>query len=344
MRQNQKDKRNYIIIGLCAVVAVMAVGFAAFSSQLQINGTSEVTSTWCVGFDTSKTTDYVATPGLTGATTPSATMSYSGNTCGNDNLQTGANLSATFKQPGDQVVYTFTIKNASTLNAKLDSITENLTTSNSAIEYTLSGASQGDILGPNDTTTLVVTVKYKDSVTSQPEVTTWGLELKLNFSQTSDSPVTPASATTFVYAYHQDQRTIGTSTVTDGVSDYTLLDSYRNRGPYFLKYEIDENNVIQNAWACMKYSFINEPVCIQGGNASYYTANRTKLEELQATFTSNGGTCDVSSMSYIECKINNPNIDDGAYDSISAYTDGSANADEYGAFCTVDNSGGTYCG
>ena len=213
MRQSQRDKRDYLIIGLCAVVAIMAVGFAAFSQQLTINSTSEVTSSWCVGFDTSKTTDYVATPGLSGATTPTATMSYSGNTCGSDNLQTGASLSATFKQPGDQVVYTFTIKNASTLNAKLDSINENLTTSNSAIEYELSGAKANDILGPNDTTTLIVTVRYKDSITNQPEVTTWGLELKLNFSQTSDSPVPP------VPTYTVNDLKANTVTTGDGLYD-----------------------------------------------------------------------------------------------------------------------------
>ena len=48
MRQSERDKRTYLIIGLCAVLVVMVVGFAAFSSQLQINGTSNITSTWDV--------------------------------------------------------------------------------------------------------------------------------------------------------------------------------------------------------------------------------------------------------------------------------------------------------
>ena len=336
MRKSQRDKRTYLIIGLCAIVVVMAVGFAAFSSQLQTNGTSEITSTWCVGFDTTKTSDYVATPGLSGASAPTASMSYSGNTCGSDNLQTGASMSASFKQPGDQVVYTFTIKNASSLNAKLDSITENLTTSNSAIEYILSGAKANDILGPNDTTTLVVTVRYKSSVTSQPETTTWGLELKLNFSQTNDSPAPVAPATNFVYAYNTGTRTIGTSTVTDGVSDYTQLSSYQSGKTWFLKYELDGNNVIQNAWACQKFSFINEPVCLQGGNASYYTANRGIIEGLANTFTSNGGSCSAADSSAY-CNVGDLYVD--------AYSPGSASA--YGRSankrCRVDNYGSARC-
>ena len=336
MRKSQRDKRTYLIIGLCAIVVVMAVGFAAFSSQLQINGTSNITSNWCVGFDTSKTTDYVASPGLSGATAPTATMSYSGNTCGSDSLQTGASMSASFKQPGDQVVYTFTIKNASSLNAKLDSITENLTTSNSAIEYTLSGAKANDILGPNDTTTLVVTVRYKNSVTSQPEVTTWGLELKLNFSQTNDSPVPPTPSSPYVYAYHADKRTIGTSVVTDGVSDYTQLSSWQNGKTWFLKYELDGNNVIQNAWACQKFSFINEPVCLQGGDASYYTANRGIIEGLANTFTSNGGSCSADGY-YGYCSVGDLLVD--------AYSYGTAYARANAAYenCYVNGADDVNC-
>ena len=102
------------------------------------------------------------------------------------------------------------------------------------------------------------------------------------------------SSSPYVYAYHTDGRTIGSSTVTDGVSDYTQLSSWQNGKTWFLKYELDGNNVIQNAWACQKFSFINEPVCLQGGDASYYTANRGIIEGLANTFTSNGGVCSAA--------------------------------------------------
>ena len=47
-----KKKRNYIIIGLCAVLFLMGVGYAAFNTELKISGTSKVTSNW----DTNKVT------------------------------------------------------------------------------------------------------------------------------------------------------------------------------------------------------------------------------------------------------------------------------------------------
>jgi len=114
---------------------------------------------------------------------------------------------------------------------------------------------------------------------------------KFDFVQTNNSAsiVTPPTpSTNIVYAYNTDERTIGSSKVTDGVSDYTQLSSYKEGKTWFLKYKLDENNIIQNAWACQKYSFIAEPVCLQADND---TENREILEGLADTFSSNGGTC-----------------------------------------------------
>ena len=64
------DKRNYIIIGLCMILVVMGVGYAAFSQLLTINGTANISNSWCVGFDNTKETDYTTKAGITGGTTP----------------------------------------------------------------------------------------------------------------------------------------------------------------------------------------------------------------------------------------------------------------------------------
>ncbi|MBR3898271.1 MAG: hypothetical protein IKJ43_03205 [Bacilli bacterium] len=133
---------------------------------------------------------------------------------------------------------------------------------------------------------------------------------------------TPAPASPYVYAYHTDTKTIGTSTVTDGVSDYTELSSWQNGKTWFLKYELDGNNVIQNAWACQKFSFINEPVCLQGGNASYYTANRGIIEGLATTFTSNGGSCSADGR-LGQCSVGALNVGADSYGDADAY-DGQA--------------------
>ena len=43
-----KRRKNLLIISLCIMLFVMAVGYSAFSSKLNINSTSSITSNWDV--------------------------------------------------------------------------------------------------------------------------------------------------------------------------------------------------------------------------------------------------------------------------------------------------------
>ena len=116
--RSERDKRNYIIIALCLIVVIMGVGYAAFSSLLTINGTANISNSWCVGFDNTKTSDMQITKGVSTGTTPTGTMSYSGTACGS-NLVPTSSLVAHFYQPGDQIEYTLTITNKSTVTAAI---------------------------------------------------------------------------------------------------------------------------------------------------------------------------------------------------------------------------------
>ena len=118
---SKRQERNYIIIGLCAVLVIMGVGYAAFSQLLTINGTANISNSWCVGFDNTKESDYTAKAGITGGTTPTGSITFSGSTC-ETKYQPDASLTATFKQPGDQIEYTLTIKNKSTVPVAIKSI------------------------------------------------------------------------------------------------------------------------------------------------------------------------------------------------------------------------------
>ena len=85
--KNQRDKRNYIIIALCAILVIMGVGYASFSTLLTINGTANITNSFCLGFDNTKTNTMSITKGIQTGATPAGTMSYSGTAC-NTNLTT----------------------------------------------------------------------------------------------------------------------------------------------------------------------------------------------------------------------------------------------------------------
>ena len=118
--------KNVLIGGLLAIVLVMAVGYAAFATQLNINGTASIDTSWNVHFDTTKvvaantTTSQqgkmTITKGSTTATgaDPSGSIAFDGDTT--------ANIAATLKSPGDSIEFTLTILNQGSFDATLDSI------------------------------------------------------------------------------------------------------------------------------------------------------------------------------------------------------------------------------
>ena len=312
---SRRQRNNLIIGGLCAVVVLMGIGYAAFASQLRINGSSSISSTFNVLITDITSGSIVG--GASNASEPTHT-------------NTTATFSTNLESPGDSITYTITVANQGTIDATLSSIDVN-TGNNPAIEFTTSGIEEGDNLLQNQTDELYVTVKYSDSVTSQPAITNSTITVTLNYEQAT------GGTSQIVYAYHTDQRTIGTSTVTDGVSDYAELSSYQSGKPFFLKYELDSSNVIQNAWACQKFPSLAEPVCVQGGSADYWASNQTILTELSnnTTFTGAGGSCGFSS-SYANCYSGALNV--------YADSDGSAGAHDVSARCRVYSDGRANCG
>lgn len=158
MEQRNKNK-NALIGGLLAIVFVMAVGYAAFATQLNINGTANITSTWDVHIENVVASNTVGT-----ASSKSITPDF---TTAEKTLT--ASFTTELVAPGDAVTYTVTVKNGGTLDAKLSDIPFNFTdTESNAIEYSYAGIAKGDVLAAGASKDFTVTVKYKDSITTQP--------------------------------------------------------------------------------------------------------------------------------------------------------------------------------
>lgn len=153
-----KERREKsILVGvLCAVILFMAIGFAGISSQLKIEGEASIGETWNVEIasivrkadvGTSGAIDATDTPVLTSATT--------------------AIFNVSLTQPGDYVVYTVTVENKGTIDAKLDAVAETIQAiengGSAAINYTLTPSAtslQGTTLAAGKTTTFDVKVEY----------------------------------------------------------------------------------------------------------------------------------------------------------------------------------------
>ena len=169
-RRNYKNKK--ILIGcLLVVVLVMAVGYAAFSSNLKISGTSNISTSWNISI-----TD-ITTSNKVGSASVSGTPEYSG-------------LKATFNTnlvlPGDSITYNIKVENKGNLNAKLNKITLKKD-NNPAILFETTGIKEGDVLKQGAYTTLSVKVTYSNSVTSQPTNLDASLTVSLDFVQSDGS-------------------------------------------------------------------------------------------------------------------------------------------------------------
>ncbi|MCI9084143.1 MAG: hypothetical protein HFH46_00825 [Bacilli bacterium] len=246
---SQKKKNNIIIGSLCAVVLLMVVGYAAFSSVLNIKGTSKVSSNWNVHISN------ISVLQTTGSATNAEDPSWDA-------------LTGTFKtnlvSPGDAMEYSVEIYNEGTLDAVLEKIT--LTdTNNPAIKFTASGLEEGTILKAGSTADLTVKVEYLNSVTSQPDNLKSELTITLDYVQNDGSSGTVTPDNKF-YSWETNYVTIGSSIDSiETTSDYTTLGK-----DYFFKYNIN-NAIIESVEMC----FIKNGMhCLR---ANEYETSKTTL-------------------------------------------------------------------
>ena len=345
MKLDRKQK-NHLLIGLCAVVVIMAVGYAAFAQRLTINGTANVTSTWNVLITDIKEK---AKSGGNSASAPTHT-------------NTTATFSSTLTKPGDYITYEVTVENQGTIDAKLKTITKT-DANNNAIVFTVDGIAENDALNAGATTTFTVKVEYSNSVTTQPSVLTSTLTLQLDYEQNTSSspsvgPLTPQSSTQTVYSWNTDTITVGTSQLTDLVSTKTTNPYYTSEADIqsalngktgstiYNKYTV-ENDTITEEYACQTFGVLSTAECLKmstdgseygydaGGN---HTGNAGILKALQSnsTLTGASGFCDFRSDSS-RCYVGNLHLYAYPNGRVSAYDTGT------NARCSVYNSGSAYC-
>ena len=178
-RRFNRTQRNYIIAGLCMILVIMGVGYAAFQSQLKISGTSNITSNWSVKITDIQSKVVNGTP----ANASEPTHTY-----------TTATFRTTLTSPGDTMQYDVTVLNEGDIDAKLDKITIPEST-NPAIGFEVKGIEEGSLLRSKETAMLTVIVKYND-VTEQPTDLTADLKVTLDYSQAPSGYVPPAPPAT----------------------------------------------------------------------------------------------------------------------------------------------------
>lgn len=189
MRNN--NTKTYIIVGLCALLAVLSVGYAVFSTQLTINATGNIKGKFEVYITGVRASESQGFKNSEGVETPPV-PSVDGTT---DEITFDVNLTS----PGDYVTYDITVTNSGNLDAFVDTVEKEIklykvegttetevTSANPPILFTVENDATGAdsvIAKDGGTKTIKVTVAYDSTVTSQPQYTKSTITLKLNYKQ-----------------------------------------------------------------------------------------------------------------------------------------------------------------
>ena len=176
MKEKYMREKKIIIGVMCSLICIMAIAFAAFSTTLNINGTSSIESNWKVVFTNIQ--ELSKTSGVTINSAPTA----SGTT---------ATFDVDLQKPGDEIEYQITVENKGTLDAIIESI-EASETGSDAIKFEISNIRIGDKLAKKTSTTFNIKISYDESITSQPEVTNNTLTVSIDYVQDVGQVITPS--------------------------------------------------------------------------------------------------------------------------------------------------------
>ena len=164
--------KNVVIGILLAMVLIMAVGYAAFATNLTINGTANISTSWDVHIKSITPSAVANSTFANNETTYTSAGSIRHEVV--DNYT--AEFSAILLSPSESVTYTVVVENSGTIDAEL--ATNGITFSDAtmgqsnptdAILYTYSGIAAGDdLLANGGTDTFTVTATYNPAITTQP--------------------------------------------------------------------------------------------------------------------------------------------------------------------------------
>ena len=149
----------------------MTVGYAAFQTNLDIKGTSKVSSNWNVLITNVTESNKEGQAETVGSPSWTDLTAY---------------MEANLYQKGDYVEYEVTVENRGTLDAKLESITDNIKTTNEAIKISFTGYTKGEKLYKNTSKKIIVKIEYNPEFNGTIEEGSSEISIDLNYTQNND--------------------------------------------------------------------------------------------------------------------------------------------------------------
>ena len=169
----EKERKVKVIVMTTLVLIMLgiSIGFAAFSNTLKISSEVDVTpGSSAFNVDFSSASDSVVTDEIVPVTTP-AGLTASNATINNSGDPSISNLSATFVEPGQKVVYTFYSRNAGEYVSYLNEIKYANVVGKSSPRVCTAGTGTTDSLVQAACDDIVVKVKVGNEAETDKTVT-----------------------------------------------------------------------------------------------------------------------------------------------------------------------------
>ena len=295
-----KNKTKLMIV-MCVAVAIMAVGYGAFSTVLNITGTASITSEWKIVF--SSITQQSKTGGVTIKTQPQVSG-------------TSATFDVGLTNPGDKIVYKITLANQGTLDAIVTDIKASAEDS-PAIIFKVEGVNIGDTLTKKTTKDFIVTIEYDPNVTTQPDKLNKTLTVNILTEQKINQSVTPSTPSVnqplylssailkdnVAYADNVASPYVTSSTGIDFSqisSDtngkglyYTSTNTQDNKTTYYFRGDVDNNYV--------QFGTYKEKICTYNGENVVYIDidSYEEIYEVPQSLGENLTVCQIDSTYYV---------------------------------------------
>ena len=162
-------KRKIIIFSLIGILLLMAVGYSAFQTKLNITSTSNITSVWDVEITNIQTKE------INGLAENVYDPTFS---------KLEANMEGNFYEPGDYITYIVTVSNLGTLDATLDSIKLNMP-SQDVINFKVEGATSKESLKVGEHKDIEVTMEYTGN--NPDNISSVEMDVNLDYVQDGNS-------------------------------------------------------------------------------------------------------------------------------------------------------------
>jgi len=236
------DKKKITIIIMLVVICLMVVGYAAFSTSLNIIGTGNINGVWDIYFS-NITTKEISGKGSNNTGSPSVS-------------DLTATMNVNLKEPGDYIIFEITITNGGTIDALVNNI-DATATGTSAIIYLIEGIKIGDELPKETSKTFTVKIEYDKNVTSQPVDTTKVLTVNISTVQDTGQTITeqipninqPVLLSSAILRDNNEQsdEAIDFSTISSDTNGkglyYTSTNTENNKTTYYFRGDVDNNYV-----------------------------------------------------------------------------------------------------